>query len=230
MSGEIYAALAAIQGEVGVVGKTRKNPQQGYNFRGIDDVMAAVQEIQTKHGVVCVPRVVEREREMVPTKSGGTMASVRLVIDHHFYAKDGSSVVCTTLGEAMDSGDKASNKAMSAALKYALVETYMIPTHEADRDTEEQSPVMAAKPKAATPARPAAPAPKASPPVAGDAASADPIEREVGLLAGLIASVRTADELGALLPRLKALPEKDRPPLRTAYDARLKVLSAKGAA
>lgn len=229
MSGDIYAALAAIQGEVGVVGKTRKNPQQGYNFRGIDDVMAAVQEIQTKHGVVCVPRVVDRERELVPTKSGGTMASVRLVIDHHFFAKDGSSVVCTTLGEAMDSGDKASNKAMSAALKYALVETYMIPTYEADRDTEEQSPVMAAKPKSApSAARPAAPAPKASPP--SNAGPADPIEREVAILRGLIDSVRTADELGALLPRLKVLPEKDRPPLRGAYDARLKVLASKGAA
>lgn len=229
MSGEIYAALAAIQGEVGVVGKTRKNPQQGYSFRGIDDVVAHVQELQAKHGVICAPTVREREREMIATKSGGTMASVRLLVDHHFFAKDGSRVTVTTLGEAMDSGDKASNKAMSAALKYALTELYMIPTYEADRDTEEQSPAMASKPKAA-PTRAPAPSPKASPPEVGNAASTDPIEREVGLLAGLIASVRTADELGALLPRLKALPEKDRPPLRSAYDARLKALATKGAA
>jgi hypothetical protein len=201
MSGDIYAALAAIQGEVGVVGKTRQNPQQGYKFRGIDDVMAHVQALQAQHGVICVPRVVEREREMVPTKSGGTMASVRLVIDHHFYAKDGSSVVCTTMGEAMDSGDKASNKAMSAALKYALVETYMIPTYEADRDTEEQSPVMAGAPSAK---------PKATPPKAAAPAPApDDLEREKAALRAAFAAAPNVAALDALWTRVKALPTVD---------------------
>ena len=155
---EIYGALARIIAAVGVVGKTRKNVAQGYQFRGIDDVLSACQSVLAEHGVVCVPRVVEREREVVATKNGGFMASVRLLIDHTFYARDGSFVVCTTLGEAMDSGDKASNKAMSAALKYALVETLCIPTFEDDRDTETASPEMAgtAKPRAA-PAKPAAP-------------------------------------------------------------------------
>ncbi len=206
MSGEIVAALAAIQGEVGVVGKTRKNPQQGYSFRGIDDVVAAVQELQAKHGVVCAPRVVERERETVQTKSGGTMASVRLLVEHHFFAKDGSCVVVTTLGEAMDSGDKASNKAMSAALKYALTELYMIPTYEADRDTEEQSPVMAAKPKAP-------PAPKPAPP-------ADDVERErLALLAAFDAAV-DVKSLDALWARVKVLPTDVVASLTVAFKAR----------
>lgn len=158
---EIYAALAKVAGEVGIVGKTRKNQAQGYQFRGIDDVLSAVQELQARHGVVVVPRVVERERELVTTAKGGTMTSVRLVVDHHFYAADGSSVVATTIGEATDSGDKASNKAMSAALKYALVETYCIPTYERDRDTEESSPeVTGPAPRvAAPPPRPAPSAP-----------------------------------------------------------------------
>lgn len=146
VQGQIYGALAKVMAEVGVVGKAKKNAQQGYQFRGIDDVVAHVQHVMAAQGVVVVPRVVGREREMVSTKSGGTMASVRLVVDHVFYAQDGSSVTCTTLGEAMDSGDKASNKAMSAALKYALTQTLLIPTYETDRDTEEASPVMAASP------------------------------------------------------------------------------------
>lgn len=160
---EIVKALVAIQGEVGVIGKTRKNPQQGYQFRGIDDVVAHVQELQAKHGVICAPRVVEREREVLPTKSGGSMVSVRLLVDHHFIALDGSEVVATTLGEAMDSGDKASNKAMSAALKYALTETYMIPTYEADRDTEEQSPEIGAMPQSGKAASVPAARPAAKP-------------------------------------------------------------------
>lgn len=145
---KIIAALAKVMAAVGAVGKSRKNTQQGYQFRGVDDVVAHVQDVMASCGVVCVPRVVEREREMVATKSGGTMASVRLLVEHTFYAaEDGSSVTCTTLGEAMDSGDKASNKAMSAALKYALVETLLIPTYEVDRDTEEQSPEMGSDPQ-----------------------------------------------------------------------------------
>lgn len=153
MSGpQIYAALAKVMGDVGAVGKAKKNQQQGYQFRGIDDVVAHVQDVMASHGVVCVPEVMEREREVMQTKSGGTMASVRLLVRHTFYAGDGSHVSCVTLGEAMDAGDKASNKAMSAALKYALTETLLIPTYEVDRDTEEQSPQMA--PKSAAPPSP----------------------------------------------------------------------------
>lgn len=140
---KIYAALAKVMADVGAIGKTRKNEAQKYQFRGVDDVVAHVQDVMTAHGVVCVPRVVERERELLDSRSGGKMASVRLLVEHTFFAADGSHVVCTTLGEAMDSGDKASNKAMSAALKYALTETLLIPTYEVDRDTEEQSPQLA---------------------------------------------------------------------------------------
>lgn len=146
---KIYAALAKVMADVGAIGKTRKNEAQKYQFRGVDDVVAHVQDVMTAHGVVCVPRVVERERELLDSRSGGKMASVRLLVEHTFYASDGSHVVCTTLGEAMDSGDKASNKAMSAALKYALTETLLIPTYEVDRDTEEQSPQLAQRPPAA---------------------------------------------------------------------------------
>lgn len=192
MAGQIYMQLAKVMAEVGAVGKTRKNPQQGYTFRGIDDVMAHVQDLLAKHCVVCVPRVVEREREMMTTKSGGSMASVRLLVDHTFFAEDGSKVVCTTLGEAMDSGDKASNKAMSAALKYALTETLMIPTYEADRDTEEASPVVA-------------PA-KASPPPPAPAPAADDVEREEKALRAAFETSTSVAELDALWPRVKVLP------------------------
>ena len=168
----IYTAMVKVMADVGVVGKERKNPQQGYQFRGIDDVAAHCQAALEKHGVFVVPEVLEREREVMDTRNGGRMASVRLLVRHTFFAHDGSSVAATTLGEAMDSGDKASNKAMSAALKYALTESLMIPTYEADRDTEEASPEVVPPTRAqAVPAPRAAPAPapggqRAAPPVA----------------------------------------------------------------
>lgn len=145
--GEIHAALVKVMASVGVVAKSRKNAAQGYQFRGIDDVLSACQGPMAEHGVLCIPRVVKEERETVATKSGGTMVSVRLTVDHYFTARDGSWVICTTVGEAMDSGDKATNKAMSAAMKYCLTMALCIPTHEDDRDTETASPERAAPPK-----------------------------------------------------------------------------------
>lgn len=207
MKGEIYEALSKVMAEVGAVGKERKNQVQGYQFRGIDDVMAAVQGVLSRHGVVCVPRVREREREVVTTAKGGTMASVRLLVDHHFVAKDGSEVVCTTLGEAMDSGDKASNKAMSAALKYALTFTLCIPTYEADADTEEQSPQMAGKTKPAA-------KPKVEQP-AGDA-----VEREEQALVAAFAAAQSVPQLDALWARVKALPTDVVARLTGAFRAR----------
>lgn len=207
---QIYVALSKVMADVGHVGKDRKNPQQGYQFRGIDDVAKAVQPAFVSHGVVCVPRVLEREREMVATKSGGSMASVRLLVEHTFYAPDGSSVQCVTLGEAMDSGDKASNKAMSAALKYALLETLCIPVDEPDRDTEEASPQAApkAKAKSATPPAPA-----------GDA-----LEREKALLRASLEAARCKKDVDDLAKRFNALPDADKAELRPIFTARKQAL------
>lgn len=216
-SGEIYGAMARVMEEVGSVGKSRQNPQQGYKFRGIDDVMAHVQGVLAKHGVVVVPFVQSVEREMIATKSGGSMASVRAIIDHTFYAKDGSSVVARTIGEAMDSGDKASNKSMSAALKYALVETLMIPTYEVDRDTEEASPAMAARP---TP-------PKSAP---AQGAPADDIEKEERALLVAFTAARSVTELDALWARVKVLPTDVVARLTGAFKERKTVLKTERAA
>jgi hypothetical protein len=60
----------------------------------------------------------------------------------HFYGPAGDHVTAVTMGEASDVADKASNKAMSAALKYALIHTFMIPVDaksldDGDRDHPE---------------------------------------------------------------------------------------------
>jgi hypothetical protein len=136
--GLIYAAMAKVMGEIGAVAKDRKNPQQGYAFRGIDDLYNAAQPAMVKHGVFCAPTVTERIREERQGKSGGTLFYTTLTVRHRFYASDGSFVDVVTVGEAMDSGDKSTNKAMSAAMKYALIEVFAVPTEE-DNDTENQT-------------------------------------------------------------------------------------------
>lgn len=142
--------------EVGAITKNRTNSHQGYKFRGIDDAYAAFQPLFAKHGVFVVPQVTKMTREERPNKSGGVLIYTTLEVRHTFYAEDASSFDCITVGEAMDSGDKSCNKALSAAMKYALLEVFCVPT-EADNDTENHSPEPLQKLKATAP--PPAPEP-----------------------------------------------------------------------
>lgn len=130
----IYAALNAIMNDIGSIGKERQNQQQHFMFRGIDQVMNTLKPLLAKHQVNIIPEVVDMKREERRTGSGGTLMYSILTVKHHFVATDGSEVVSTTIGEGMDSGDKASNKAMSIAFKYACFEVFCIPTEEMTKD------------------------------------------------------------------------------------------------
>lgn len=135
----IYERLAAVMSEVPAIGKNRRNKQQGYSFRGIDDAYAALQPILAKHGIVPVPKVLEFTREERASKKGGVLVVTLARIQYTFFAPDGSSVEAVTLGEGMDSGDKSANKAMAGAQKYALLQVFCVPTEEA-KDSENESP------------------------------------------------------------------------------------------
>lgn len=140
----IHEKIAAIMADLEPIGKKQKNQQQGFNFRGIDDVMNALYPILTKHSVFVAPEVLNVETTDRQTKSGGTMTSTVAQVKYTFYAADGSSVSAITLGEGRDSGDKSSPKAMAIAFKYALFQVFCIPTEEMrqsdpDRYTPEES-------------------------------------------------------------------------------------------
>lgn len=136
--GAIYRAIPAIMAEVGHIAKGRQATEGGprYKYRGVDDFYAALQPLLAKHGVFVAPHVLEQKREERPTKAGGVMTYTILSVRFVFWAADGSSVECVTVGEAMDTSDKSSNKAMSAAMKYAFILTFSIPTDDPEQDTE----------------------------------------------------------------------------------------------
>lgn len=132
--------------DVKAITKEQKNSQgNGYMFRGIDDVMNYMQPIMAKHNIFVVPRVISSEREERKSRSNSTLIYTILKVEYVFYAEDGTYFSAITSGEAMDSGDKSSNKAMSAAYKYAIFQVFSIPTEDmtdADATTpEESSPV-----------------------------------------------------------------------------------------
>lgn len=138
-SGKIFSAIPKIMATVGSIAKTRKNQSQGYAFRGIDDVYEALQKLLAENGVFFSPQVLEYHREEKQTKNGGVLTVTIIRCEFTFYADDGTYFKSITLGEGMDSGDKSSNKAMSAAVKYALLEVFCIPTSE-PKDSEDESP------------------------------------------------------------------------------------------
>jgi hypothetical protein len=134
----VYKAIGAVSAAMSHEGisKARKNTQQGYNFRGIDDVLNALSAALVQAGLVILPRCTERtviERE---TKSGGALFNVTCKVEFDLVCtEDGSKHTVCTYGEAMDSADKATNKAMSAAYKYLALLVFCIPT-EATPDTD----------------------------------------------------------------------------------------------
>ena len=150
----IYKAIIGVMAEINAIGKDRKNQQQGFAYRGIDDVMNELHAALTKNKVFVVPEVLNEERSTGKTRSGGDLFYTRLKIRFTFYTDDGSSVSAVVIGEAMDSGDKASNKALSIGLKYAMLQVFCIPTED-EKDPDAQSP----QPQAGT-MKPAKPAPK----------------------------------------------------------------------
>ena len=135
----VYKAINAVQAELAKSGitKDRTNTQgSGYKFRGIDDVYNTIAPMLSKHGLCILPRVLSRQCEERQSKSGGALFYVTVEVEFDFVAaEDGSKHTVKTFGEAMDSGDKATNKAMSAAYKYAAFQAFSIPT-EGDNDAD----------------------------------------------------------------------------------------------
>ena len=135
----IFEAINGVMRDVGAVGKTQENTFDKYKFRGIDAVMNALYPAMTKNKVFVTPTVLDMQREDRASRDGKTMMYTVLTVKYTFYTEDGSSVDCVVVGEAMDRSDKSTNKAMSAAFKYACFQTFCIPTDEMqDADASRQ--------------------------------------------------------------------------------------------
>lgn len=135
----IYESITAVQSEVDFIGKDKQVQSGGsYKYRGVDQVLNTLHPLFAKHKIFAVPEVIDiLTREQRETKNGGIMLYQVLKIKYTFYAEDGSSVSAIVVGEAMDSGDKVSNKCMSVAYKYACFQILSIPTEETTQDPDD---------------------------------------------------------------------------------------------
>jgi len=144
----VYKAISAVAKEMAEQGisKDRENRQQGFNFRGIDQVYNALAPALVRHGLLILPRITERTVTERTTQKGGVLFYVVVKAEFDFVAtEDGSHHTVVTYGEAMDSGDKATNKAMSIAYKYAAFQTFCIPTEQTAIDADAEVHHVAAR-------------------------------------------------------------------------------------
>lgn len=137
MAEQIYSLMGEAMRKISAISKDSVNQTQGFKYRGIDAVMNALYPVMSELGLFIVPEVLEQTREeRVSVKTYNnqekktTLLYSILKVKYTMYAPDGSNVSCVVIGEGMDSGDKASNKALSVGLKYACFQMFMIPTEE----------------------------------------------------------------------------------------------------
>lgn len=133
--GRVYAAISAITADIARTGiaKSSVNTAEQYAYRSIDDVCAKLAPLLAQHRLCILPRVLERSCEEVTSSDGSVLLRVALRVAFDLVsARDGSSHVIETYGEAVDGGDKATAKAMSGAYKHAVLQTFCVPVQGSD--------------------------------------------------------------------------------------------------
>lgn len=144
---KVYKSINAVQSALSKVGiaKDSKNQMQNFMFRGIDAVYNTLSPLLAEHGLCILPRMLSRVCEERVNAKGTALFYVTVEAEFDLVsAEDGSKHTIKTFGEAMDSGDKATNKAMSAAYKYACFQAFAIPT-EGDNDADSHTHEVQAK-------------------------------------------------------------------------------------
>lgn len=133
---KIHTALLAAMTEIAKTGiaKTSQASLGGasVNYRGIEAAMNEMSLVLIRCGISVTPSYADL---VVMERAKGEGKATRFATlrgTFTFAADDGTSVTCTTYGEAMDSGDKAITKAQSVAFRTALFQQFVVPTMAMD--------------------------------------------------------------------------------------------------
>lgn len=140
----IHEAILGIMADIGYISKDQTNQAQRFKYRGIDQVMNSLQPALIKHGVYIYPEIIDQIREERESAQGKALIYSIITVKYHFVSVTGTEIAVTVIGEGMDFGDKATNKALSVAFKYAAFQVLCIPTEEfrdPDAEVHEVKPV-----------------------------------------------------------------------------------------
>jgi hypothetical protein len=142
---QIHELMPLVMADVGAIPKACRNKAQSYDFRSIDQVLNAIHPVLVKHKVSLSVETDEYKTEVIKEAKPGnqgerTVYRATLRLSVRFWAPDGSNLTCVSVGEGMDyGGDKATNKALSAAYKYALFLGLAIPLDASQIDDSDRS-------------------------------------------------------------------------------------------
>jgi hypothetical protein len=149
----VYAAINAITAELAKAGiaKNHVNTAGDYRYRSIDDVLDRLAPLLAEKRLCVLPRVLERW--VTERSDDARHVLIHVAVRMRFKlvsVDDGSSHSVDVYGEALDPSDKATAKAMSAAYKSAMVQTFCIPVMGGE-DADRTSPKLATRTHIAEP-------------------------------------------------------------------------------
>ncbi|MGO9603981.1 MAG: ERF family protein [Candidatus Binataceae bacterium] len=129
--------LAEVRRRIGYVQKRGHNERFNYSYVTAADIAGAIGDLLAELGVIVIPRLEEISYESAAAR-GDAVRMARVVMAYSFSdVESGEEIVAKVAGQGLDSGDKAPYKAMTGALKYALLQSFLLATGD---DPEDERP------------------------------------------------------------------------------------------
>lgn len=130
----LSAKLAEVMGAIQSVGKDGENTFHHYDYATESAIVTAVRGHLAERGVILIPSIEQCDQ-------AGTLTT--LVFKFTFVdGETGEVHEARWIGTGDDKGDKGAYKAMTGAVKYFLLKTFLIPTHddpEGDTGTDKRA-------------------------------------------------------------------------------------------
>lgn len=136
---QVYEAVRRVLADMPAIEKGGTAPANmgGYKFRRVEDITAALKPLFAKHGVLCMPTVKQRVETQRNTANNKVLYCVDLEIEFAFYGPKGDCLTTNVWGQGTDSGDKATQKAVTSAFKTLLSVVFCISDSEMDAEAHD---------------------------------------------------------------------------------------------
>jgi hypothetical protein len=127
----INNAMLQIMAGIDPIAKNKTNSQQNYKYRGVEDIYAVLNPMLIANKVLLIPEILHHDIKEFTSSKGSLLFRAIVTMKYIFKSvEDGSFIETIMTGEGMDSGDKATPKAVSMAFKYMAFQLFCIPIDE----------------------------------------------------------------------------------------------------
>jgi ERF superfamily len=127
--------LGEVRRRIGYIQKRGYNERHNYNYVAAADIAGAVGDILAELGVMVIPRLESITYEPPAAGRVDSVRVARVIMAYTFIDVDSDEeITAKVAGEGLDVGDKASYKAMTGALKYALLQSFLLATGDDPED------------------------------------------------------------------------------------------------